>query len=69
MLCSLCRRAYELDVFIGGTCGKLYFEGENALRPNFVRESQGLPNVRDFADAPPKVKQLVDPTWVAPSRL
>ena len=59
------RRAYELDQFIGGTAGKLYFEGEDCVLPNYVEKNLGVQNVRDFADAPLEVQRLVDPSWVA----
>ena len=56
-------RAYELDQFIGGTVGKLYFEGEDCILPGYVEENRDTPNVRNFDDAPEEVKDLVDPFW------
>ena len=57
------RRAYEMDTFIGGTVGKLYFEGPHCATPNFMQDTQGKAKVRQFADAPPEVRRLVDSTW------
>ena len=56
------RRAYELDQFIGGTVGKLYFEGEGAILPGYVERTKDEPRVRRFEDPPPEVQRLVDPT-------
>ena len=59
------RRAYEMDTFIGGTVGKLYFEGSRGS--DYMQETEGKPKVRDFKDAPPEVQRLVDPTWRTPA--
>ena len=57
------RRAYEMDKWFGGVVGKRDLEGPNCTSPNFMQETEGMPRVRDFKDAPREVQRLVDPTW------
>jgi hypothetical protein len=58
------RRAYELDVFTGGSCmGNLDEHGRPRRAIGFLQkvEQEGEPNVRNFQDAPLPVQAIIDP--------
>ncbi len=58
------RRAYELDVFSGGSCmGNLDADGVPTRAINFLKQidEDPQPNVRNFADASPEIQRLIDP--------
>lgn len=58
------RRAYELDIFSGGSCmGNLDADGVPTRAINFLKqiEQDPQPNVRNFADASPEIQRLIDP--------
>lgn len=62
------RRAYELDVFTGGSCmGNLDAAGRPTRAINFLKqmEEDPQPNVRNFADARPEIQKLIDPFYAA----
>jgi hypothetical protein len=59
------RRAYEMDEHIGGSCMTPRGPGVSAER-FFERDAQGdfgQGNVRNFKDAPEKVRKIIDPFW------
>lgn len=62
------RRAYELDVFTGGSCmGNLDADGRPMRAIKFLEqiEEDPQPNVRNFADAAPEIQRLIDPFCTA----
>ena len=63
------RRAYELDVFSGGSCmGNLDEDGVPQRAISFLKEveEKGEENVRNFEDAPLAVQRCIDPWYNVP---
>lgn len=64
------RRAYELDVFTGGSCmGNLDDDGVPRRAMSFLEETEGRLPVRHFNDASRAIQKLVDPWHLTTARL